>query len=529
MTPFEIYTLIICLIVYVLLAGFGIFMVLTVLKLTLKLIRSGANDKEILAEYEKTQGKKKKCALDCISSVLLCAILIAIFAFSTYVGCTKNVYFKDVPTFKIVNSSSMEKKNEKNEYLFDNNLNDQFSTFDLILTYKLPEEKDLKIYDIVVYEVDGILIVHRIVNIEEPNERHPNERWFLCQGDAISSPDKFPVKYSQMKGIYKGEKVPFVGSFIAFMQSPAGYMCMILVGLAIVFTPILEKKLTKAKQARLAILLPAQTSAVSVFDSFSDRRDERTFAQKLKDFPTANERYQGVYELLSTISGVRAIESKKSRTFKSGNVALVRFNIRGKTLNAYLGLDPNEYKDTKYFFTDVSNVKKHENYPMRVKLTSERQMRWVKELLLDKVNKAGLTIIEPQVIPASPFEHLKGKKNKKTFKQKLKLSPTAKARFNDIKTFIETIQGSRVIEGKYHVTYKRGNSPLVRFSIRGKTLNAYLGLNPQDYKDTKYIFTDVSSVKKHENYPMRVKATSDRQVKWIKELISQIVEKGGKQ
>ena len=84
MTPFEIYTLIICLIVYVLLAGFGIFMVLTVLKLTLKLIRSGANDKEILAEYEKTQGKKKKCALDCISSVLLCAILIAIFAFSTY-------------------------------------------------------------------------------------------------------------------------------------------------------------------------------------------------------------------------------------------------------------------------------------------------------------------------------------------------------------------------------------------------------------------------------------------------------------
>ena len=80
------------------------------------------------------------------------------------------------------------------------------------LCLALPKEEDLKLYDIVVYKQDDIYVVHRIVGIEEPNEKHPNERYFLLQGDAVDSPDRFPVKYSQMQGIYTDEKIPFVGS-----------------------------------------------------------------------------------------------------------------------------------------------------------------------------------------------------------------------------------------------------------------------------------------------------------------------------
>ena len=67
--------------------------------------------------------------------------------------------------------------------------------------------------------------------------------------------------------------------------------------------------------------------------------------------------------------------------------------------------------------------------------------------------------------------------------------------------------------------------PIIKFVIKGKTLNAYLGLNPEDYQDTKYIFTNVSNVKKYANYPMRVKVSSNRQVKWVKELIQEILQK----
>ena len=172
MTSFEIYSLIICLIVYVLLAGLGIFMLITVLNLTLKLIRSGANDKEILDEYEKSQGKQKRSVFDWIFSGLLIFVVLVVFVFSAYVGCTKNVYFESTPTFKVVNSSSMSFKNEKNQYLFDNELNDQFSTFDLILTYELPKEEDLKLYDIVIYEIDGMLVINRIVRIEEVSKHY---------------------------------------------------------------------------------------------------------------------------------------------------------------------------------------------------------------------------------------------------------------------------------------------------------------------------------------------------------------------
>ena len=150
----------------------------------------------------------------------------------------------------------MAKKNPENEYLFDNKIDNQLQTFDLICTEKLPAEKDLKLYDIVVYEMDDILVVHRIIEIEEPNAAHPDERYFLMQGDAVETPDRFPVRYEQMKAIYSGERIPFVGSFILFMQSPAGYLCILLVIVAIIATPYLNRRISSERNARFEIISP---------------------------------------------------------------------------------------------------------------------------------------------------------------------------------------------------------------------------------------------------------------------------------
>jgi hypothetical protein len=111
---------------------------------------------------------------------------------------------------------------------------------------------DLKLYDVVLYEVDGILLSHRIVGIEEPNEKHPDQRYFLLQGDAVESPDRFPVKYEQIKGIWRGEKIPFIGSFVLFMQSPAGWLCVLLVIVSMIATPRMEKKIKDEMVIRLA-------------------------------------------------------------------------------------------------------------------------------------------------------------------------------------------------------------------------------------------------------------------------------------
>ena len=59
-----------------------------------------------------------------------------------------------------------------------------------------------------------------------------------------------------MQGIYEGERVPFAGSFVMFMQSPAGWLCILLVVFAVFVTPAIEKKILAEYEKRLAVLFP---------------------------------------------------------------------------------------------------------------------------------------------------------------------------------------------------------------------------------------------------------------------------------
>ncbi len=571
MSEFEIYTLILCLIVFVLLVGVFSYFVTIIVKQTLRQIRAGLEDEEIIKEFntvsEKKQGKFAKI-LDGIVNGLLCVFFAAVFISSLYINCTQDVYMNNVPTYRVVLTSSMETKNEKNKYLFDNQLDNQIAAFDLIATYKLPKEEDLKIYDIIIYEMDGILVVHRIVNIEEPNDSHPNERYFLVQGDAVGQPDRFPVLYSQMKGIYRNEKIPFVGSFVLFMQSPAGWLCMILVAFVMICTPILEKKLLEERKARYLLLIgqaeivpaevpaeiPAETPAETLTEvpaevpaetltetsvqalaeplaptsRFAGFKPTKTFYERLSlSGERMQNRYRLVLDTLLRIENVRVIEGKTQHTYKWKSHCVARLFFRGKTLHVALGLDPKEYENQKYVFVDLSDKAKHQNYPTCLKLTSERQTRWTCELIEELAKKKGLPLLEkPAPIvedDGQGFSGLKSKLKRKSFKRKLTLSPLAKERYNDLKGYLKAVEGIRVIEGRYQVTYKYKSVPIVRFAIKGKTLNAYLALDPKEYEDTKYVFTDVSEVKKYASYSMRVKVSSARQVKWVKELIAKII------
>ena len=118
----------------------------------------------------------------------------------------------------------------------------------------LPAEDQLELYDVVVYEINGVQMIHRIVGIEEANEKHPEERLFQLQGDAVATPDKDPVRYEQMKGIYRGKRIPNVGSFVMFMQSPAGWLCIILILAYLVCEPIIGAILRKEQQARYDVI-----------------------------------------------------------------------------------------------------------------------------------------------------------------------------------------------------------------------------------------------------------------------------------
>lgn len=266
MLGYDSYIFLLCLLVFLSLTIVFTAMTVELTSSFVRLIRTGAEDKQIKKNYRKLSSVKKSqnISLKWITGIIS-IIIIFFFGFSIYVNVAENGLTERVSVFRAVQSGSMSKKHSDNKYLFENNLNNQFSTFDLIVTHKMPAENELQLYDIVVYEIEGIAIVHRIVGIEEPNEKHPDCRYFLLQGDAVGTPDRFPVLYKQMKGIYKGQKLPFVGSFILFLQSPAGYMCMALILLVNVALPLMERKINKEEKNRLAYLLRNERQSPYLF------------------------------------------------------------------------------------------------------------------------------------------------------------------------------------------------------------------------------------------------------------------------
>ncbi len=252
MTQFDIYVFVLCFLVFSLFTALFSALLTMLVKLTLKAVKHGLDDERITTEYYKEQEEKPAMRVLCnVLSGVVFALILGAFLLSFGVRLSGDRAKGSIPTPQIVLSNSMAYKNEHNTYLEEKGLDDQFATFDLIFTHELPGEFELELYDIVVYEWQDQLIIHRIVGIEEPNEKHPDHRYFLLRGDSSRYSDEFPVLYEQMRAIYRGDRIAFVGSFFAFMQSPAGYLCIILVLFALVATPIIERKLNEAKRARL--------------------------------------------------------------------------------------------------------------------------------------------------------------------------------------------------------------------------------------------------------------------------------------
>lgn len=257
MTSYDIYVFILCFIVFVLLTSLAIVCLRVILKQAIRIIDNGLDDEKILEEHRKEQknAKRKKYTkiIDYAVSGVVCLVFVILLIGSLAIRCSEDNRCDKLPQYRVVYTESMAYKHADNKYLEENNLNDQIQQFDLVKTEKLPDEMELELYDIVVYEVDDIKLIHRIVEIEEPNEFHPDCRHFKLQGDAVEAPDRFPVLYEQMQALYTGERTPFIGSFILFMQSPAGWLCVLLIIGAMIATPILERKLQNAKDRRLQL------------------------------------------------------------------------------------------------------------------------------------------------------------------------------------------------------------------------------------------------------------------------------------
>lgn len=421
MTSYDTYIFIICLLVFVALTALFITLLAIILKLLVKVYRNGLEDNSIRREFEEQRDKPPRTDwFSRIFSIAICTVFLLAFAFSAYVRIIEDDFTKRVPTLRVVLSDSMSFKNRENTYLTTHALDDQLYMHDLILTHALPPEEALEKYDIVVYESDnGSMIIHRIVDIEEPNEKHPDERYFLLQGDAVKNPDVFPVRYEQMRAIYEGQRIPFVGSFITFLQSPAGWLCILLMLLSVILGPYVEKRLEQERQARLLAMgligkqdeptpppAPAETPDETVAElilpevvadvintahrvRFSQKQDIRTFQMRLHmSSDEVKRRYAMIDSYLYAIDSIRVNYSAKYQTFRVGTTDIAKMTVKSNTISVYLNLDTAPYRDSGLRFEDMSHTASFSAFPMLIRVTDDAQVEAVHGLIDDLTRNA---------------------------------------------------------------------------------------------------------------------------------------------
>lgn len=538
MKGFEIYALIICLFIYVLFVVLFSVFICMLTKSQIKLMEAGLEDEQIKKEHYKELNKKSNDGIIFkIIPILFCVILSVLFAFSSYTAFTQNEKVGKIPTLKVVTSGSMSMKFQDNEYLFENNLDNQISTFDLIVLHELPKEQDLKLYDIVVYEVGENLLVHRIVGIEEPNAEHPNERYFLLQGDNVQYPDKFPVRYSQMKSIYKSERIPFVGSFVFFMQSPAGVLCFLLTIFGIIAIHFVEKKILSVRDKRLSVILAAEdetaqaeTAAALTCEAGSvendDAADEKeidyyanakrlTFDEKVERLNAERRLWlECVMKVALSVPSVTERRSKSCVTYKIKSTPVLKICASRGYVSVYLAVDPTDYEDKKQFAAkDASSLKAYALYPTKIKLTSQRKVKCVEKILSERF------CAQKNIDFNSDYY---GRK-RRSFRSKLATLP--KERKDWYKDIVSTLSAKERISqriGKNAITFRRSRTPIAKITVSRKMLRIYLNIDQAQYSASKYGIKDVSQVKAHGAYPAMIKVTSQRRVNYIKQMINDL-------
>ena len=107
-----------------------------------------------------------------------------------------------------------------------------------------------------------------------------------------------------------------------------------------------------------------------------------------------------------------------------------------------------------------------------------------------------------------------------SFKARLhNASDTMKGRYFALLDELNTYKGVKTSESWDKVRVYIGRQTYGAMIFRGKTLCLAMALNPSDYVDTKYVFDDISDVKKMADIPMLVRLSSDRQLKYLFELL----------
>ncbi len=101
---------------------------------------------------------------------------------------------------------------------------------------------------------------------------------------------------------------------------------------------------------------------------------------------------------------------------------------------------------------------------------------------------------------------------------------TMRARYTALAEALTSYAGVRRRATWHYDAFYYGRGTCARIGVRGKTVSVYLALAPENYQQSKYHFSDVSSVSLYRGTPMQLRVRSDRALRLACELIRDMLE-----
>lgn len=251
-------------------------------------IETGKRDIELIdmalnERSEKTKRNRKIWnTVKTVLFVVFLAIIIPVFVFSLINRISNKPVFG--VTFMVVASPSMSEKNEVNTYLVENDLNDQFDTYDIIFLRAVKSVDELKQYDVIAFVNDeGTNIIHRIVSVTGSGE----DTKFVTRGDKNDVDDTYKPSFDDVIGVYTGKHIGFVGMLVLFLQSYAGIITVVAMLYCLIMIDHVSRKIEKREQQRLDQLLGAiesdETTAKAMRAEFKETIYYRGYAYRFDE------------------------------------------------------------------------------------------------------------------------------------------------------------------------------------------------------------------------------------------------------
>ncbi len=301
-------------------------------------------------------------------------------------------------------------------------------------------------------------------------------------------------------------------------------------------------------------------------------RYERSFLAKLIQSDEQCKKYYSI--LKNSFLSFKKVSSRVSWNYDSinyGRVQLAKFTVRGKTLNLHLALDPVSLDGTKYK-VENNTGKRYQDVPCQFKITSDRRVKYALELIAlvadtysvetGKVSKENFEMpfesteslvqkgLIKELISKEQYDRLLSQRGdsedaeleqfrgvekgtglaivaryRKSFLARLiQASDQTKQYYSTLKNALLSYKKTTSRISWNYDSINLGRVQLVKFNVRGKTLNVYFALDYQKYEDSKYKVEN-NTAKCYSDVPCQYKITSDRRLKYALELIVDLAER----